>query len=168
MPIDEPQGRRVEIRSFRESDREGVVALWRTVFPDAPPRNDPVLDIQRKLPHQPELFLVALVGAAVVGTCMAGFDGHRGWVHLVAVAPDHRRRGIGAALMRRAEALLEAMGAPKLNLQVRASAPEAVGFYQRLGFQVEERISMGKVLGVYARAAASEPSPPAPSARRSR
>ena len=147
----------MEIRSFQESDRAGVVALWRAVFPDAPPRNDPVLDIQRKLAHQPELFLVALVGAAVVGTCMAGFDGHRGWVHLVAVAPEHRRRGVGAALMRRAEALLEAMGVPKLNLQVRGSAPEAVGFYQRLGFEVEERISMGKPLGASAGADVVQP-----------
>ena len=52
----------------------------------------------------------------------------------------------GSALMRRAEARLARMGCPKLNLQVRATAPEAVGFYERLGFQVEERISMGKVL----------------------
>ena len=136
----------MEIRSFQEADREGVVGLWRTVFPDAPARNDPLLDIQRKLSVQPELFLVALLGSTLVGSCMAGFDGHRGWVHLVAVAPGFRRRGVGAALMRRAEALLAEMGCPKLNLQVRVSSPDAVPFYESLGFQVEERISMGKVL----------------------
>ena len=92
------------------------------------------------------MFLVARLNEAVVGTCMAGSDGHRGWVHLVAVLPEVRRRGVGAALMRHAELLLTELGCPKLNLQVRASSPEAVGFYERLGFQVEERISMGKVL----------------------
>jgi ribosomal protein S18 acetylase RimI-like enzyme len=136
----------MEIRSFQEADREGVVALWRTVFPDAPARNDPLRDIERKLSVQPELFLVALHGSGLVGTCMAGFDGHRGWVHLVAVLPSHRRRGVGGALMRRAEALLADLGCPKLNLQVRASSPEAVPFYESLGFQVEDRISMGKRL----------------------
>jgi ribosomal protein S18 acetylase RimI-like enzyme len=136
----------MQIRAFRGGDHDQVVDLWRSVFPDAPPRNDPVLDIRRKLSVQPELFLVALLDSRVVGTCMAGFDGHRGWVHLVAVAPQHRRRGVGSALMRRAEARLTRMGCPKLNLQVRATTPEAVGFYERLGFQVEERISMGKVL----------------------
>src|SRR5262245_54879532 len=136
----------VEIRAFQEADQEKVVALWRAVFPTAPAHNDPVLDIRRKRSVQPDLFLVALQGPAVIGTCMAGFDGHRGWVHLVAVAPEHRRRGVGSGLMRRAEALLAALGCPKLNLQVRSSSPESIPFYERLGFQVEERISMGKVL----------------------
>jgi ribosomal protein S18 acetylase RimI-like enzyme len=48
--------------------------------------------------------------------------------------------------MRRAETLLDEMGCPKLNLQVRTTTPDVVGFYESLGFQVEERISMGKVL----------------------
>ena len=134
------------VRAFRESDHDQVVALWRAVFPNAPPRNDPVLDIKRKLTVQRELFLVAVVDGRLAGTCVAGFDGHRGWVHLVAVAPDSRRQGIGSSLVRRAETLLTGLGCPKLNLQIRASTPEVVHFYERLGFQVEERISMGKVL----------------------
>ena len=137
----------MEIRAYRSPDHDAVVQLWRTVFPDAPARNDPVRDIQRKTSVQPELFLVALLEGAIAGTCMAGCDGHRGWGHLVAVSPEHRRRGVGAALMGRAESLLARFGCPKLNLQVRAASPEAVGFYQHLGFQVEERISMGKLLG---------------------
>lgn len=136
----------MEIRAYRGIDHDQVVELWRTVFPNAPARNDPVLDVRRKLTVQPELFLVAVVDFEVIGTCMAGFDGHRGWVHLVAVAPQQRRRGVGAALMKRAEALLTRIGCPKLNLQVRATTPEAVGFYESLGYAVEERISMGKVL----------------------
>src|SRR5262249_1929615 len=111
----DPLGREryaVEIRAFQETDHEKVVALWRVVFAAAPAPNDPVLDIQRKRSVQPDLFLVALQGSAVIGTCMAGFDGHRGWVHLVAVAPEHRRRGVGSALMRRAEALLAGLGCP--------------------------------------------------------
>jgi hypothetical protein len=136
----------VEIRAFRVTDHDQVVDLWRSVFPDAPRRNDPVRDIRRKLTVQPELFLVALIDLRVAGTCMAGFDGHRGWVHLVAVAPEHRRAGVGSGLMRRAAALLGRMGCPKLNLQVRATSPAAVGFYESLGFRVEDRISMGRLL----------------------
>jgi ribosomal protein S18 acetylase RimI-like enzyme len=136
----------MRIRSYRDEDREPVVALWRTVFPDAPARNDPVLDIERKRRVQPELFLVAVADGELVGTAMAGFDGHRGWLHLVAVVPHMRRRGVGAALIARAEELLAERGCPKLNLQVRASTPEAVGFYLRLGYRVEDRISLGKLL----------------------
>jgi len=136
----------MDVRPFCKQDHDAVVALWREVFPNAPARNDPVRDIRRKLEVQPELFLVAVVDGSVAGTVMAGFDGHRGWVHLVAVDPRHRRRGVGSSLMRRAENLLEEMGCPKLNLQVRSTTPEVIGFYESLGFQVEERISMGKIL----------------------
>ena len=136
----------MQIRTYRDSDHDDVVSLWKGVFPDAPARNDPVRDIARKLKIQPELFLVAADAGHVVGTAMAGFDGHRGWLHLVAVLPERRRNGLGAALLHRAEELLANMGCPKLNLQVRASSPEAVDFYEKLGYRVEERISMGKVL----------------------
>ncbi|MBW2270008.1 MAG: GNAT family acetyltransferase [Deltaproteobacteria bacterium] len=136
----------LEVRKYRGTDHDAVVALWRRVFADAPRRNDPVRDIQRKLDHQPELFLVAREPDELVGTAMAGYDGHRGWLHLVAVAPHARKRGIGRALLARAEQLLADLGCPKLNIQVRASAAEPVAFYERLGYRIEERISMGKEL----------------------
>jgi ribosomal protein S18 acetylase RimI-like enzyme len=89
---------------------------------------------------------VAVEGDVIVGTAMAGYDGHRGWVYAVAVKPSHRRRGVGAALMARVEVALRAAGCPKLNLQVRASNRQAVAFYERLGYAVEDRVSMGKLL----------------------
>jgi ribosomal protein S18 acetylase RimI-like enzyme len=137
---------RVQVRSYQPSDHDAIVTLWRTVFPDAPPRNDPVRDIARKLAVQPELFLVALVEGRVAGTTLAGYDGHRGWVHLVAVDPQRRRRGVGSALLREAESRLAALGCPKLNLQVRGDNAGVVSFYESLGYCVEDRISFGKPL----------------------
>ena len=134
-----------EIRTYEEADGVAVAALWREVFPDEPAHNVPEEVIGRKLGVQRELFFVAVEGGEVVGTAMAGYDGHRGWVYAVAVKPSHRRRGVGAALMARVEEGLRAMGCPKLNLQVRASNREAVAFYERLGYAVEERVSMGKL-----------------------
>jgi len=136
----------LDVRAYRDGDHAAVVALWRRVFPDAPARNDPVRDIQRKLDHQPELFLVACEAGQLVGTAMAGDDGHRGWLHLVAVSPERRRAGVGRALLAEAERLLAARGCPKLNIQIRAGAAAPVEFYERLGFEVEARISMGKPL----------------------
>ena len=137
----------MEIRPYRENDEEAISGLWRKVFPDAPSWNVPEDDIRRKLAIQRNLFLVACADGRVVGTAMGGYDGHRGWVHLVAVSPSHRRLGVGAALMQRIEEGLEALGCPKLNLQVRSSNEEAVAFYERLGYVVEGRVSMGKRLG---------------------
>ena len=134
------------IRPFADADEAGVVHLWREVFPDNPPWNDPKADIQRKLGCQRELFLVGELEGRVVATVMAGFDGHRGWVHLVAVAPDCRQRGIGRAMMNEAEKRLQEIGCTKINLQVRTSNQTVVSFYQRLGYAIEERVSMGKRL----------------------
>jgi ribosomal protein S18 acetylase RimI-like enzyme len=134
------------VRPFEEGDTLAVAALWREVFPDAPPWNEPRRDIERKLSVQRDLFLVACEADRIVGTAMGGYDGHRGWVYYVAVSPAWRRRGIGAALMRAIEDALREMGCPKLNLQVRSSNRGAVDFYARLGYEVEERVSMGKRL----------------------
>jgi ribosomal protein S18 acetylase RimI-like enzyme len=136
----------VNIRAFEESDRDGVIALWREVFPDSPPHNDPATDINRKLKMQRELFLVAESNGKIVGTAMAGYDGHRGWVYYVAVGSKHRRQGIGRALMEAIEDGLQKLGCHKLNLQVRSSNKQAVEFYEKLGYRIEDRVSMAKHL----------------------
>jgi ribosomal protein S18 acetylase RimI-like enzyme len=134
------------IRSYEETDEAQVADLWREVFPDPHAWNDPHDDIRRKLTVQRELFLVALHGETLVGTAIGGYDGHRGWVYSVAVSPSAQRHGIGSALMHRVEADLARIGCHKLNLQVRASNHEVVAFYKSLGYKVEERVSMGKLL----------------------
>jgi len=93
---------------------------------------------------QPNLFLVAIEGPLVVGSVMAGYDGHRGWISRIAVLRSHWRKGIGQALITEAEKRLEMLGCIKINLQVVASDSSVVGFYRRLGYEVEERISMSK------------------------
>jgi ribosomal protein S18 acetylase RimI-like enzyme len=136
----------ISIRPFAEPDRAAVIALWGEVFPNPAAHNHPPPVIDQKLALQRELFFVAEVGGAVVGTVMAGYDGHRGWLYTVAVDPRHRRRGVGAALVRHAEAALRALGALKINLQVRTTNAGVVAFYEALGYQVEPLISMGKRL----------------------
>jgi ribosomal protein S18 acetylase RimI-like enzyme len=138
--------RKLTIRPYHESDETGVIRLWREVFPDNPPWNEPQADIDRKLGCQRELFLVGDLDGRIVATVMAGFDGHRGWVHLVAVSTDCRQQGLGRAMMIEAEARLRQIGCTKINLQVRASNEGVVSFYERLGYAVEERVSMGKRL----------------------
>ena len=135
------------IRPYIEADEHDVIALWSLAFPDDPPWNDPSEVIRRKLTVQRDLFLICLVGDALVGTVLAGFDGVRGWVHKLAVHPDYQRRGIATRLMSAAEERLAALGCSKLNLQVRASNAGTVDFYRRAGYAVEDRISMSKRLG---------------------
>jgi len=135
----------VDIRRYRSADEDSVVRLW-TECGLARSWNDPHKDIGRKLTVQPELFLVGVLGGDIVASVMAGFDGHRGWVNYLAVAPNHRGRGLGRELMLRVETLLRDMGCPKLNVQVRSTNSEVAAFYERLGYARDQTISLGKRL----------------------
>lgn len=134
------------IRPFAERDLDELVALLAVAFPDPAPHNDPLASIRRKQAVDRELLLVGRAGGRLVATAMGGWDGHRGWLYQVAVAPDARGRGHGRAIVEAVEARLRVLGCPKLNLQVLAANEAAVGFWRRLGYQVEERISLGKRL----------------------
>lgn len=135
----------MKIRAFSVADEAAVVELWRRCDL-VRPWNDPHKDIQRKLNTQPELFLVGETAGQLVATVMAAFDGHRGWVNYLAVSPAHRNAGLGRALMRYVEALLEARGCPKLNLQVRTTNHAVLEFYRRIGYAQDEVVSLSKRL----------------------
>jgi ribosomal protein S18 acetylase RimI-like enzyme len=133
------------IRAFRKGDEDAVIALWQECGLTRP-WNNPGNDIARKMAVQPELFLVGLVDDKIIATLMAGYEGHRGWVNYVAVAPEHRRQGFGRVLMQDAEERLLALGCPKVNIQVRSSNLDALGFYKGIGYLQDEAVSLGKRL----------------------
>jgi len=134
------------VRAYRDADAPAVTTLWQRVFADPQPRNAPGRVIEQKRHVQPELFLVAELAGDLVGTTIAGDDGHRGWLHLVAVSPEHRRHGVGRALVEEAARLLGGRGVPKVNLQVRGRDEGAIAFWRQLGFLEEDRVSMGRLL----------------------
>jgi len=142
----------LRIRAFEDADEDAVVALWQAAGLTRP-WNDPHRDIARKKRVQRDLFLVAEdspsaagQGAGVVGSAMAGFDGHRGWVYYLAVAPERQGAGIGKRLMAEVEALLLALGCPKVNVQVRSGNEPVAAFYDGLGYTPDGATGLGKRL----------------------
>lgn len=133
------------IRPFQLTDETAVISLWQRCDLIRP-WNDPHKDIQRKLAVQPELFLVGELDGALVASAMAGYEGHRGWVNYLAVCPDRRKQGLARQLMSHIEERMLALGCPKLSLLVRNTNQEALAFYERLGYQVDAAVSLGKRL----------------------
>jgi ribosomal protein S18 acetylase RimI-like enzyme len=127
-----------------ERHRQHVIDLWKSVLGYDAPHNSPELSIDRKLAVQDGLFFVAHDGSDVVGTVMAGYDGHRGWLYSVAVHPKVRKQGLGAELVRHAEMALAERGCVKINLQILGGNASVTAFYESLGYVVEPRVSMGK------------------------
>jgi ribosomal protein S18 acetylase RimI-like enzyme len=133
------------IRRYQSEDELQVVDLWERCALVVP-WNVPADDIARKLAFQPELFFVAECEGRVVGSVMAGYEGHRGWINYLAVAPELQRSGLGRELMDHAEARLLDAGCPKINLQVRGANRAVIDFYQRLGYRIDDTVSLGKRL----------------------
>jgi ribosomal protein S18 acetylase RimI-like enzyme len=126
--------------------RHQVIELWKTVFRYDAPHNAPEISIDNKLAVGDRLFFLAQDGGNVVGTVLAGYDGHRGWLYSVAVHPAARKQGLGAALVRHAEQALTNLGCVKINLQILSGNASVTAFYESLGYTVEPRVSMGKIV----------------------
>ena len=133
------------IRPFSPVDEPEVIDLWIRCGLTRP-WNNPHADIERKLAVDPDLFLVGEIDGAIVATVMGGYEGHRGWINYLAVDPVMQRRGLGRQMMGAIEPLLLARGCPKINLQVRDTNQEALGFYRAIGYAVDPVISFGKRL----------------------
>ena len=127
-------------------DKEAVVALWKKVLYSDKWYNRPDASFDLKMKQGDDLFFIAVDVEIVVGTVIAGFDGHRGWLYSLAVDVAYKKRGIGSMLVRTALDKLKQLGCLKVNIQITGNNRPVVDFYNKIGFIVEDRISMGKIL----------------------
>jgi len=135
----------MQIRTFEMKDQESVVKLWHACNLIVP-WNDPYKDIQRKLQVGPDLFIVGEIAGDVIATVMGGYDGHRGWINYLAVAPAHQRKGYGRRLVAFVESRIKQKGCPKINLQVRQTNTDVIKFYEAIGYKNDNLVSLGKRL----------------------
>jgi len=133
------------IRSYNDSDKNDVIQLWKECDLIVP-WNDPQSDIERKLAVQSELFIIGLIDKEIIATAMVGYEGHRGWVNYLAVNPKNQRQGIATKMMKEAEHCLLKLGCPKLQVQVRTTNSGVINFYQKLGYNIDDVVNIGKRL----------------------
>jgi ribosomal protein S18 acetylase RimI-like enzyme len=135
----------MHVRDFREADRHALTELWGACGLTRP-WNDPNDDIDRAVAAREATILVGYAADQLIGSVMAGHDGHRGWVYYLAVDPAHQGRGAGRELMEEAGLWLASRGAPKIELMVRDGNDRAARFYESLGFQRQDVAVYGKWL----------------------
>lgn len=133
------------ITPLGEADIPDLVALWEACGLTRP-WNDPGRDARLAMNGPGSAILGLREEKDLIASVMVGFDGHRGWVYYLAVAPERRRTGLGRTLMSAAEAWLRERGAPKLQLMVRAGNAEALDFYEALGLERQEVVTLGRFL----------------------
>lgn len=135
----------VEIIPATVADRAAVIALW-SACELIRPWNDADRDFTQAVDGATSTILLAKAGDETLASAMVGYDGHRGWVYYLAVAPAHRRRGLGKQMMDAAERWLRECGAPKIQLMVREDNDAVIAFYDAIGFEHQPVATLGKRL----------------------
>ena len=133
------------IRTFRPDDESDVINLWRQCGLIVP-WNNPEADIQRKLSTSPDLFYVGVLDGELIASCMAGYDGHRGWIYFLAVKSAYQRKGFASMLIDHAESELIKLGCPKVELMVRKTNENVISFYQSAGYDIDPVMVLSKRL----------------------
>ncbi len=115
-------------------DYEEVIALWKASpgigLSDADSRDK----IGHYLESNPGMSFVARDGGKLVGAALCGHDGRRGYLHHLAVHPDHRKSGTGRLLSERCLTALKADGITRCHIFVYANNPGGLAFWNKLGW----------------------------------
>ena len=133
----------LEFRQASTADEADLIALWRSCGL-VRKWNDPAKDIAFATSGRHSTILAARLDGKLVASVMVGHDGHRGTVYYVSVDPGHQSKGYGKQVVRAAEDWLKHKGVWKLNLLIRAENKQVRGFYEHLGYQVEDRLCMAR------------------------
>jgi len=130
----------MDIRKMTIEDYDAVIGLLTTTsgirLRDADSREA----TSRYLERNPALSFVAIVDGAITGCIMCGHDGRRGYLQHLAVSQQHRRLGIGSALVEACLTKLESLGILKTHIDVLVENQQAHDFWRHRGWQKRDDI----------------------------
>ncbi|MEO8469453.1 MAG: GNAT family N-acetyltransferase [Chloroflexota bacterium] len=144
------------IREFRSRDGDGLRALWTGAGSNAVDIDD--MRLRKFAQRNPGTFLVVTQADSVIGAGLGGWDGRYGWLHLLAVAGDHRRIGLGTQLVRRIEVGLEATGCRRVRV-IDEGSPADLPFWRAAGYGRDESGYLAREIGAGASGAGGSTEP---------
>jgi len=120
------------IRRVRDDELDAVLRMWRAAGVTPPSVSDSVEGLARLIREPAALLLVATIDNQVIGSVIGGWDGWRGNIYRLAVAPEYRRRGIARRLVAEISSELFARGATRLSALVEHEHQWAMDFWDSL------------------------------------
>jgi ribosomal protein S18 acetylase RimI-like enzyme len=136
----------VKVRRFSLDDYHEVLSLWKRCGLEISP-GDSYDEIRVKVRRDPELFLVAMDGSRVVGTCLGAWDGRRGWIYHLGVLPSHQKRGVATILVEEVERRMKRKGVLKVSAIVYRWNTKSRRLFEKLGYTHETTtMKFGKML----------------------
>jgi ribosomal protein S18 acetylase RimI-like enzyme len=127
--------RKMKISEMKITDYDKVMSLWQnTEGMGLHKQADSKKGIARYLRRNPGLSLVARDNKKIVGTVLCGYDGRRGHLYHLAVAPSHRKKGIGKVLVNQALSNLTSIGITRCTICAFAKNRAGRKFWKHTGW----------------------------------
>lgn len=120
---------------FTMADYDEAIAFWREQAGVGLNESDSPENVSAFLERNRGMSVVARDGQRVVGAVLCGHDGRRGYLHHLAVAPSHRKRGLGRELVERCLDSLRAAGVAKCNVFLYADNSDGRAFWEAVGYR---------------------------------
>ena len=142
------------IRGVLTEELRAVLSLWKEAGVTPPSVTDSIEGLALLLQEPSALLLVATIDTKIVGSVIGGWDGWRGNIYRLAVAPEYRRKGIARRLVREISRALFERGAQRLSALVEHEHPWAMEFWSSLrdlGFERDPKFVRFIADGIAAR-----------------
>jgi ribosomal protein S18 acetylase RimI-like enzyme len=110
-------------------DLPAILDLWKRAGTE-PGHTDDIESLTKLIAHDPGALLIAVEDETIAGSVIAAWDGWRGSIYRLAVAPSHQRRGLGTVLVNAAVKRLRTLGAVRLQAIVVETDMQATGFWR--------------------------------------
>ncbi|GGS97910.1 hypothetical protein GCM10010254_17300 [Streptomyces chromofuscus] len=128
----------LRIRAATPDDLDTVLAFWRTAA-EGTSISDDRDGVDRLVARDPLALILAEREGELVGTVIAGFDGWRCHLYRLAVHPQHRRQGIGGALLAAAEDRFARLGGRRGDATVLTRNVTAQHAWRAAGYSPQEQ-----------------------------
>ncbi len=135
----------MRIRSFRLGDYVAITTIWRETGLEKK-EAESMDDLAKQLAWDSELVLVAEAEERVIGVIVGTLDGTRGYFYRLAVDPSYQGHGVGKELVQALEKRLKQRGAKRVIIMVNQNNKTVIPFYNSLGYEVQEYITLSKSL----------------------
>ena len=134
------------IRSASRDELGSVLAFWQVAAENGSRPVDTLNAVEGLYRRDPEALLLAVDpavdqgggGGVIGGTVIAGWDGWRGHLYRLAVAPSRRREGIGGLLIAAAEERFREFGAGRVDAMVLDGNARAHGIWAASGYRRQD------------------------------
>ncbi|MEV4275924.1 GNAT family N-acetyltransferase [Actinoplanes xinjiangensis] len=123
------------LRAASLEELPAVLGFWQVAAENASRPPDTSDAVEAMFRRDPEALILAVDGAEIVGTIIAGWDGWRCHLYRLAVAPWRRREGIGGLLIAAAEERFRSFGGTRVDAMVLDENPAAHGIWAAHGYR---------------------------------